>query len=491
MPKITKKSNTARVVSFKENVKNRFSSFPYKTYYGKTTSFIKARPIASLALLFVLFVAILALGKVFEKKNVEAPKKEAAKAVEVYSIGESPKAAFQAKIEKSGVVKIIAQTSGVVQGVSVTEGQEVFQGQQLISLSSNYQGGNAASVQRQIAQTQYQNVLDTYDNQRSLIDNQRKVADETQENSEKLREITRQSWDDTNWLIQQNQDQINEMKTTLERLQSDPAGNAEAIAGLESSIFQLEGSIGQMQTGQRNSLYQGNEANPQASLSALQKDITKEQLTVQEKTLEMTKEVSRLQVSLAYVSEATMYPASPFAGKVERVYVHEGELVNPGTVLATISSSELKTIAVLSVPERIASILAQGEPSELLINGKKVAITPYYVSSQATDGQMYSVFYCIPEEHQKSIANGEYISINVPVGVSKTTSSEPFVPVDSVYQTQDKAFVLVAGQEKAQSKVVTLGKVFGSYVEVVSGLTSGDHVILNRNVVAGDKVTIQ
>ncbi len=475
MPKIVKQSTTARFL------------LSYKTYSAKTTKFIKARPLMSLALIFVLFVAVLLLGKVFEKKNIEAPKKEVAKAVEVYSIGESPKAVFQAKIEKSGVVKIIAQTSGVVQGVSVTEGQDVFQGQQLISLSTNYQGGNAASVQRQVAQTQYQNVLDTFDIQKGLIGNQRDVATSSAENAQKMRDIAHQSSDDTNSLIDNNQQQLDALKVQLQSItQTDPT-----YATTQGSISQLESAIVQLRASQRSVDYQGKNDSPQSLLSSLQKDIALKQLDVQEKSLGLNKEVSKLQVSLAYINEATMYPASPFSGKVERVYVYEGELVNPGTVLATVTSSELKTIAVLSVPERVAKILAQGEPSELLINGKKIAIAPYYVSSQATDGEMYSVFYCIPEENQSAIANGEYISINVPVGVSKTVSSDPFVPVDSVYQTQDKAFVLVAGKEKAESKVVKLGNVFGSYVEVLSGLTSGDHIILNRNVVAGDKVTIQ
>jgi multidrug efflux pump subunit AcrA (membrane-fusion protein) len=488
MPRIIKNQSISPIVSLKETVKRRFS-LPYKTYYGKTTSFIKARPLLSLALIFGLFIAVLFLGKVLEKKNVEAPKKEVAKAIEIYSIGESPKAVFQAKIEKSGVVKIIAQTSGVVQNISVTEGQEVGQGQQLISLSTNYQGGNAASVQRQVAQTQYQNVLDTFDLQKGLIGNQRDVATASAENAQKMRDIAHQSSDDTNSLIDNNQRQLDALKGQLSTLSPTPE-NAETIATLQGSISQLESAILQLRSSQRSVDYQGKNDTPQALLSSLQKDIALKQLDVQDKSLGLNKEVSKLQVSLAYINEATMYPASPFSGKVERVYVHEGDLVNPGTVLATVTSSELKTIAVLSVPERVASILSQGEPSELLINDKKIAITPYYVSSQATDGQMYSVFYCIPEEYQSAISNGEYISINVPVGVSKEVSSDPFVPVDAVYQTQDNAFVLLAGKGKAESKVVKLGTVFGSYVEVLSGLTSGDHVILNRNVVAGDKVTI-
>jgi multidrug efflux pump subunit AcrA (membrane-fusion protein) len=43
----------------------------------------------------------------------------------------------------------------------------------------------------------------------------------------------------------------------------------------------------------------------------------------------------------------------------------------------------------------------------------------------------------------------------------------------------------------AFSREVSLGKVYGSYVEVLSGLSSGDKLILSRNVTQGDKVKEQ
>jgi multidrug efflux pump subunit AcrA (membrane-fusion protein) len=185
-----------------------------------------------------------------------------------------------------------------------------------------------------------------------------------------------------------------------------------------------------------------------------------------------------------------MYPASPFAGVVQRVYVHPGDFVSPGTLLAVIASPDVKTTVVLTIPRQIAQIISTGDPSELLIGGKKIALVPYYVSSEATDGTLYSVFYDVPPEEQISVADGEYISVNVPVGTTQTTAVAPFVPIDAVYQTQENAFVLVAKNGKAETKIVKLGEVFGDYVEVVSGLESGDRVILDRNVVAGDKVKV-
>ena len=475
------------------HTENRFARFTTlrervvlssKKQYSRASEFVRRRPFTSLLVAFGLLLIVLIAGSVFGQPPVEKPKEPAAKAVSVYGIGDTPKATFQAKIEKSGVVKIMAQAGGVVQYISAKEGEKVGQGQQLISLSSNYQGGNAASVQRQIAQTQYQNAEDTFGLQTELIQKQRDVATSSAENAQKMRDISHDSVGETN-------DQINSTQSMIDQLTSSlPATPANQQAELQGSINQAQAGLNQLREAQRSTEYSASNDNPPAILANLQKDVSLKQLDIQEKTQSLNKEVSRLQLSLAYVNEATMYPASPFAGTVERVYVKEGQLVSPGTVLATVTSNEVKATAVLQVPENIASLLASGEPSELLIGGKKVAITPYHVSTQATDGQLYAIFYDIPEKYQKALSDGDYVSINVPVAKPKTTSTDPFIPVDAVYQSQENAFVLVANNNKAETRTVKLGKVFGSYVEVLSGIRSGDQVIVDRNVVAGDKITV-
>jgi membrane fusion protein (multidrug efflux system) len=279
------------------------------------------------------------------------------------------------------------------------------------------------------------------------------------------------------------------MKLALEALIATDPTNPDVMT-LQGTINQLQGGVNQLKQAERTADYQSSNDNPPAKLANLQKDITLNQLDIQEKSLELNKEVSRLQLSLAYVNEAIMYPASPVAGVVQRVYVHEGQLVTPGMLLATVAANEIKATAVLTVPQNIVNVLQQGEPSTLMIDGKKVAVTPYFVSTQATDAQLYSVFYDVPEANQSEVSDGEFVTIFVPVGKPKTSATDPFLPIDAVYQTQDESFVLVAKNGKAEMHQIKVGKIFGNYVEVFSGVNDGDQVILDRNVVAGDKVKV-
>jgi multidrug efflux pump subunit AcrA (membrane-fusion protein) len=464
-----------------QNVTKHIRSF---SIFVKT--FIKKNPMrAFLLVLGVLFLLMIG-SKLLQPNVVKKETQNPVKAVHVYTIGNGPQATFQAKIEKAGVIKIVAQTAGVVQFINVKEGDKIWTGQQIVALSTNYQGGNAASLQRQIAQTQYQNLQDTFDEQNQLIDRNYDVATASAQNAQQVRDMTRDSANDTNNLINDNQQKLDAMKQQLATTpQSDPQ-----YVSLQTGIAQLQSGIDQLRSAQRTASYQGANDKPPALLSTLQEDITKKQLDLQRKGLGVTKEVSRLSTLLSSVSEALMYPSSPFDGTVERIYVHEGQIVNPGTVIASITSDTVSTTAILQVPATIAQIMRQDQFSELQLADKKVSLKPYHIATEATDGELYSIVYAIPDAQQKLVTDGEYITINVPISTGDETNRKQLIPLDAVYQTQESSSVLLLTKNKAETKNITLGSVYGDYVEVTNGLTFGDHLILDRNIIAGDNVRV-
>src|SRR5947209_4245043 len=130
-----------------------------RPYYG-ITSAIKRKPLSSFFVTLGLLFLIIIIGHSINQPKPQKPVQTIVKDVTLFSIGEASKATDHAKIEKAGVIKIMAQTSGIVQKVNVKEGTTVKKGKQLLTLSSNYQGGNTPAVQASIAQKQYQNVLD-------------------------------------------------------------------------------------------------------------------------------------------------------------------------------------------------------------------------------------------------------------------------------------------------------------------------------------------
>lgn len=465
-----------------------------KDYYSRGMKRVEKRPLLSFLGLLLILLGLIVLSNFINRPAPEAeettiPTKE----VQAYSIGSSPKLTVQAVVEKSGVIKVVALGPGVVQSINVEVGQEVDRGTNLVSMSTNYQGGNAFSVQRQLAQAQYNNVKETFDTQNEVIDKQKELAQKQDENSDELRKITNDSLGSTRSLIDLNNSVLSSLEAQQAELEATNVNGANDAAILQTKQLRAQflGANNQLDSGLKNSEFSAGNENPQAEMSDLTRDLTLKQLDMQKKALELNKEVSRLSVVLAQISEAIMYPSSPVAGKVERIYVREGQAVNPGTPIAQISGSSDSLIAVALLSRDMADAISRSMVSTLHFGNETYEAAPFYVSTDATDGRLFSAQFAIPAQYAKSITDREYILIEIPIDFPETGSAIPFIPIDAVFQTQDDAFVFVAKDGKAQSKKVTLGNVVGRYVEVKEGLSDGDQVILNRNVIAGDPVKVQ
>jgi len=450
-------------------------------------------PTRAFYLLLGLIVLIIVLGNWLRQpaKNVPEDVIEP-KSVQVFSIGEAPRVRVQAKVEKSGVIKIVALSGGIVNEVYKAEGQAVYQGETLAYLASNYNGASAPGVGRQIAQTNYNFVKDTYDTQKELIAKNREIIQKGNDQAEILREITSKSIDETKSLITLNEGIINTLDAQIKELalidplDPDILGKQQTKSGFLAGLNQARASL-------RSLEYQTNNENEPAELANLQEEVALKQLEIQEKSLELNKEVSRLNLWLAQIQESLSYPSAPCTGVIERVYVQPGQFVAPGTPIASLKADKTSLKLVALVSQGIAEKISSLEPSRLTLNdGRIVEIRPTYISTEPTDGGLFSVVY-YPEE-ALALKNAQYLTIMVPMGQNDALSSVPFIPIDSVYQTNEVAYVYLAKTTKKHYQVisrrVSLGEVYGGFVEVESGLRSADKIVLDRNVIEGDRIKL-
>lgn len=455
---------------------------------------IQKRPLTNFYLAIGILVLLIVLSNVLKPApKSEAEKKVQTKQVTFYNIGSVPKMEVQAQIEKSGVVKIVALSGGVVQKVHFREGEEIAKGTTLVSLSSNYQGGNMSSVQRQLAQTQYNAAVDTFDLQNDLINRQRDIATASAQSASDIRDITSQSLGATRDLLSLNRTMLDTITAQLSQLQQNPQADQSMVSSLQSQRVQLLQVTAQAESGLRTAEYQSADDKPPAQMTEWQKDIALKQLELQQKTLRVNKEAARLQLQLAQVGEALMFPASPIQGIVQRIFVKAGDVVAPGQQLAVVAqNAEGDPItAVAYVPRNIAEKVSLIEPSVLQFDNESYELYPYFISTEAVQGNSYAVYYAVPESFSPLITEDGYITVDIPVGYSDTTVTATYVPIDAVYQTADSAYLFVAEKGKATSRKVSLGSVYGTYVVVTNGLKDGDQVILTRNVIDGDTVVAE
>lgn len=458
----------------------------------KRLSIVKKNPLAIMfGILALLIVLIVAGDYIRNGKIVEEEKVTQALDVSVYRIGTSPKVKVLGKVEKKNVIKVLAQTSGVVQKLYVKEGDHIAnKGTTLAYISSNYQGGSALTVSRQLAQKQYQNTEDTFQAQLDLLNTQRELANKVDENSDELRGITQDSIQETKDLIQVNEDIIDYLNENITRYEATNSGdlNRDDIATAKQLKSSYGSALNSLKAALRTYNYQTDDDEAYAELSDLTKRQTLQQLDLNQKALELNREVSKLQYQLAQINESLAYPASFSNGDVEKVHVKLGQQVSPGTVLFTISGCDKAVTVTALVPKQVAKSVSLFEASTLTIGSQAFSLTPNFISSEATDGMSYTIEYVLPENIYGQLSDGEYVQIEVPVGTPDTTSIAPFIPIDAIYQSAEGAFVFVSENGVAMSKKLELGQVYGQFVEVNEGLQAEDLVILDRNVIEGDLV---
>lgn len=468
------------------------SSLPKRRGYKRVVSYVERKPFTSFLIALAILFGVIALGNILSSlKKPEAEKKELVKNVAVYQLNGNPSVTVQAVVKKKGVIQILAQSGGIVKSVNVKPGEIIGSGQSFVNLATNYQGGNAPALSYQLAATQYNNVKNTFDTQKEIIQKQREVADTTQSNAEELQKIASDSANDTRSLLDLNTTILNTINTNLQNLEDTNVNgsNDALIFQTRQQKSQVQAGVVQLQAQLRNLDYQKDGGKPAGKLSELQKDITKKQLDLQEKALTLSLETSRIQRDLAGVQASLMAPAAPCKGVVEKVFVDVGDTVNPGDPIATLTTDNNQVTLEALLPGDMALAVSQTASSAAFIGNKKIEMTPFYISQEATDNQLYSVLYNLSEGNSDSLTDGSYITIDIPIG-TKTTASSPYVPLDAVYQTQTEAYVFVVSGNKALSKKVTLGDVYGKFVTIENGLSGNDRVILNRNVVSGETISV-
>lgn len=451
----------------------------------KISAFLNRRPLTAFFIALVsLLAAILLFNFVLSKKPTEEVPREVIQEVQIFTIGEVPKIMLQGSVEKSSVIKITALSPGVVQSINFFEGSFVEKGAILANLSSNYSGGNAPSLSRQLSAVQYENIKNTYNLQKEIIDKQRQVAQNVDIQSDELRKITNESISETNTVIDLNSQILDSIDDSLENLpESDP--EAQSLKQLKSQYLSANN---QLRSALRNAEALSLDDKPAAQISNLQREITLKQLEIQEKGLNLSKETARLQLALALVGEASMFPAAPFSATVERVHVRVGEAVNPGTTLFTLSGANRSSNVYVKVSKETSQALSKLESSIVYIDDQTLSLYPDFISSESTDGSLHVVHYLIPEEYAFELTDNSFVKVEIPIGYPDTSSSVPFIPIDSVFQGQNEAFVFIFNEGEAKSKKVVLGDVFGRFVEVKKGLNLKDEVILSRNIISGQKV---
>ncbi len=287
---------------------------------------------------------------------------------------------------------------------------------------------------------------------------------------------------------------------TLIILRTAIPGSNEVVANLESDIATIssyQNSINQLINSvisssnaiintQINNDIQLDQAENQLELAEVELNNAKVSLESAKISAELELTASRSQLDNASYSYNNLSLRSPFSGTVLAHNVSIGQQVNVGQGVLEIGDLDIIEIEVqvdtefsqgLRVGDTVAiagdatGIITEIEPSANIATGK-VGIT---IQRDNTD---------------KKFVSGQVAS--VALELTNEVSGAIVIPLKSATVENTGTYVLVVNDGIAEKRAITLGRVFGTQVEVTSGLEEGDQVILVTGVFVtpGDHVEI-
>jgi RND family efflux transporter MFP subunit len=175
---------------------------------------------------------------------------------------------------------------------------------------------------------------------------------------------------------------------------------------------------------------------------------------------------------------------APFNGVVADKYVDIGDLATPGMpVIVVERMSSLDVTA--SIPESEIEFITQGMPVEVIIPGNSVSLEDRIYKAKITR----VVPSANPMSHQfkikakltnpdGSIKPGMFARI----AIAKSRQKTFLVPKSAVFQRGQLEGIYVVNEDsRASLRWIRLGRSYGNYVEVLSGLDSGESIVLDQN----------
>ena len=181
--------------------------------------------------------------------------------------------------------------------------------------------------------------------------------------------------------------------------------------------------------------------------------------------------IARAAVKEAEAMQAYMKITAPFDGVITNDYVNPGDLASPGQPLFELEGTSHLRAEVL-VPESLPA-MSLGSTitvtlNGIIVNGKLAELSP------STDPNSRTRLAKIDLSSSSSARSGQFVRALWPVG-KFTTLRIPTTAL-STFGQMERVFVVSDG--RAQLRIVKTGTTQELYIEIVSGLESGELVII-------------
>lgn len=188
---------------------------------------------------------------------------------------------------------------------------------------------------------------------------------------------------------------------------------------------------------------------------------------------------SRHRVAAGVVAEAETLlgytkVVAPFSGVITRKLADVGDLASPGRALLEMEDPAVLRVET-GVPESLIRRVRMGAALEVRsapADSPVLAVVSEMAPAADPGSRTFNVKLDLPAEG--GLRAGQFARVSVPVGESAAL----LVPAGAVFQRGQMEIVFVVADRRAQLRLVKTGRRLGSAVELVSGVSPGERVVV-------------
>jgi membrane fusion protein, multidrug efflux system len=205
--------------------------------------------------------------------------------------------------------------------------------------------------------------------------------------------------------------------------------------------------------------------------------------------IEATMKANEARVAAAQARVADTYIRAPFSGGVGMRRVSMGALISPGTVITTLD--DVSSIKVdFSVPEAHVGRLRVGQNVLARTNaypGRKFTGRVASIDSRVDPATRAVTVRAVVANSGAALKPGMFLTVEL----SQDNRSALAIPEQAVVPEQARQFVFVVEDNVARKREVLLGRREPGFVEIASGLSAGDRVVIEGTIKLRDGIPVR
>lgn len=445
--------------------------------------------IGFIILLILLFFLISINDQSEENNNVETQQSNNVKPVTTYKLSGDNQLKINTKGEIifDGIVTVSAQSNGIVDSISYSEGDYINKGYRVMNIATNYNGDNQFLVNYNQAKSNLENFNETFDNRKEIIERNIDLAELRFEDFENTRETNKEARENLEDQIENLEDDIDEINETLNNLDQESEEYKTLLAQKET----LEVSLGDLKIQENNLDYLIDSDEFPTQSQELTKEQTLTQLELEKEVLVLEQRSRELALSSALINLNNTRPVSPISGTIERIFINVGDKITVGTPLFLVNSNLENQYIEAYVTKQIIDKIDTSSNHNIVINGNTYPTKVDFLSNIPVRNNLYLVTLGLDNVIASNFENGQIVDIELKLTGNSSFSGSSMmavVPIDSINFTSTGNFINSVQNQKVKSINVQIVELIGDYAIINAELSGITEIILNKGLLEGEEI---